>query len=157
MKIKKELLISGNITEEEIQELQNELSDQDFTINKLITKSYTVSEFLQILFSDLNVISFTRDFILGGLLTASWIQIKKVIKKLEKRKKKVKTISYDIEVKSKKNMTYILNFVSQQEKFEILIELAEKKINLEFINELNDERRIYISIDSENRLIIERF
>jgi len=157
MKKAYEVLIQGDITQNEIDELVLELDNDDLVIDKLLTKSQTPQDFLNLVFNDFNAISFTRDFVLGGLLTASWKIISSVVEKLRKKNKAIKNVCYEIEIKIENEQSKFLIFVESPENFEMLIEKTEGQINLEFIQNIGDANQIYISLDSDNTLQIKKF
>ena len=157
MKKAYEILIQGDINQNEIDELILELDNDDLVINKLYTKSQTTQDFVQLVFSDFNVISFTRDLAISGLLTTSLTILKSVINKLKKRNKKIKNVTYEVEIRRGDGKSFSLIFVDNPENFEILIEKADDKINLEFIQDIGDSHMIYISLGLYNSIFISKF
>jgi len=151
------VLISGNITELEIKELQNELSNENINIDKLQVKSQTIQDIIQLVLQDFNLICFTRDFVLSGIVKASYSIVNKVVKKLEKKNKKIGNVGLEFEVSTKKGKPVIIKFNSKPENFELLISQVDKIVTIKFIDELTNERQVFISIDSDKKINIKKF
>lgn len=149
MKKKGELLISGNITKEEISELSKLFSDIE--VHKLETKGLTPVEFLQIVFNDFEIVTFTRDFILGSVLTGTLDQIRKIIKYLKERNKKAKNISIEFQLKTE-NKTLMLNIVCEPNKLDLLIDLTNNEI-LSIIESADDNCLVHITWNTKRNEI----
>ena len=152
-----EVLISGNITELEIKELQNELYSENIKLEKHLVKSQTIQDLIQLVFQDFSLISFTRDFVISGILSTSWCAVNKVVKSLEKKNKKIGNVGLEFEVSTKNGKPVIIKFNSKPENFELLISQADKIVTIEFIEELTHERQIFISLDSDKKFNIKKF
>ncbi len=157
MENKYEILIKGNISENELTQLQTELSSNDFVIDRIFTKSKTVQELLELIFQDFSVISFTRDLVLSGLLSLGWNSMKKVKTALEKKNKQVETFACQFEISNSHGKSFAIDFVSESDEFEILIKQVDEKITIEFMDSLTSERRIIINLDSDKKLKINKF
>ena len=90
--MKNEILVTGNISESEIDHLNKELSE--IKVIKAQTKGLSKSEFIQLVFHNFEVLTFTRDFILSVALTNSVKQINKIIQYFQKRNKKTAICKY---------------------------------------------------------------
>ncbi|WP_282124112.1 hypothetical protein [Algibacter mikhailovii] len=145
MKKKNEIILSGLITKSEIAAIKKIAPDS--SIHKMETKGLTPLDYVQIAFYDFNVISFTRDFILGMVLTGGLKQIKKILDYLKTKKKRAKNIAVEIQIKTE-NKSFLLYMVSNPEKLDILIYLTNKEM-LTIVEQATDNSHVHVIWNSQ--------
>lgn len=116
-----------------------------------------MTKIFYVIFNDFSLISFTRDLIISDLLTASFNQVKIILQVLKERNKKVKNLSFEYEIQSKDSSSLFLNITSTPEKMEIFIDRIDESINFEFINNSNEKSQIFVSLDENDKITIQKF
>ena len=127
--MKNEILLTGNISESEIDHLNKELSE--IKVIKAQTKGLSKSEFIQLVFHNFEVLTFTRDFILSIALTNSIKQINKIIQYFQKRNKKLQSVNIEIQIKT-----------------------ADKEFQLDIITKSTDDIGLILDLTNERMEII---
>jgi len=143
--MKNEILLSGNIPDSEINEIQSFISESN--VIKMQTKAFDPTEVIQLVFQDFNLLSFTRDFFLGGLLTGTLTQVKLIIDFFKKRRKPIALINIEVKVKQD-DMELLLYISSTPENLDLTIDLTNQK--MEFIFNLIDKESFVQVILSKN-------
>ena len=125
--MKNEILLTGNISESEIVQLNKELADVE--IIKAQIKGLPSSEFIQLVFHNFDILTFSRDFILEIAIKRSVNQIKKVIQFFKKRNKKIETINIGIQIKTEEK-DFRLDIISENsENIDLTIDLTNERMD----------------------------
>lgn len=122
-----ELLLAGPVSDQELEELNQELGDVQ--VLKYQTKGLPISEIVQLIFHNFNLITFTRDYLLATSLTTVIKQIKHAVFYLSERNKKVEYVNLNVKIKSD-NKEFTLYLSSDSERIDMAISLTEDKIKL---------------------------
>lgn len=124
------LTVSGNISRDEIKELENELKLLNVYPNKLETFSAEIPEYINLAFRNFDTIVFLRDFILAGILTSTITKIYAWSK--TKRNKEIREIwiIYIFNIEGKK---FSLNIHAGLINFEKIFNEAKQTLTIEFI------------------------
>jgi hypothetical protein len=120
-----EILLSGAVSEKEVEEIKSIISEEN--VFKMEVKGYVLQDLIQIVFNDLNIITFSRDFILGAVVTGGLTKIKSIINYFRQRNKKVKRIKIELQIKSD-NKEFTLTILSEPDDIDILIELTNDQM-----------------------------
>ncbi len=123
--MKNEVLLYGPASNQEVEELTELLNDCE--VVKLETKSQGLEEVIQIVFHDFNILTFSRDFVLGALLTGSLTQIKRIISYFKGKRKKVNAAIIDVQVKST-DKQYSLYITATPDNIDLVVELANQRM-----------------------------
>jgi len=117
--MKNELLISGvALQPQEIEELQFVLQDDTIEVHVLETKGLV--DLVQVVFNDFNAIGFTRDLIIGAILSKAYAAIKPVVEHL-KRRSRVNSICIEKNFITENQTPFTLYVVSDAAQFEQLL------------------------------------
>lgn len=124
--MKNEILLTGNISESEIIQLNKELTD--VKIIKTQIKGLSGSEFIQLVFHNFDILTFSRDFILENAINISVNQIKKVIQFFKNRNKKIESINIEIQIKTEEK-DFLLDIISENcENIDLTIDLTNERL-----------------------------
>ena len=138
-----ELLLTGNVSESEIQELNNQLPN--VKVIKYQTKGLPSSDLVQIVFQDLDLITFTRDFILAYALNEVIRQIKYVIKYFKSKRKRVENINLEIQIKDNDNKEFLLYISTDSERLDAAITMIDDKLEM-IIDQVKHGKTIQVEL-----------
>jgi len=138
-----ELLITGNISETEVELLQSKLSDVE--VIKYQTKGYTPDEFVQLVFHNLDALTFTRDFLLANALNYVIAQIKFAVKFFKSRNKRVEHINLHVQLKDS-NKEVLLYISAESDRIDSAISMTDEQIEI-IVKNAKPNQTIHIKLD----------
>lgn len=139
--MKNEVLLTGNISESEIDYLNKQLSE--ITVVKTQTKGLSKSEFIQMVFHNFEILTFTRDFILSIALTTSINRINKIIQYFQSRNKKIQSVNIEIQIKTA-NKEFQLDIITEStDDIALILELTNQRMEM-IINKADNNSRMEI-------------
>lgn len=141
-----EILISGDVTNAEISEIQNEFSD--IIIRKHETKSIDVSDVVNFVFRGFDSISFSRDFFLSFFITSL---TRKVLNFLKGKNKVVGNLWFILSFIKSNGKEKVINFYCSSDNYSEMFEEADKILNSEIIDNFPDDK--LISIQFTNHIL----
>lgn len=144
-----ELLLSGNVAEDEVNELNELMSNVEVVQYQI--KGLSPTELVDIVFHNLDVVSFTRDFILSNALNTVISQIKLAITHFRIRNKKIGTIAMHIQIKNDETK-FMLYMTSNSDNLDHTISLVDNKIN-EIVIIANDGCTIHVNMNQQSNNI----
>lgn len=147
-----ELVLQGNIESDELSTL-GEIFDDDTTISKMKVKSGGIEEVIHLIFHDFNTITFTRDFILGGVLTGIITKLKQAIVFFKGRNKIVNSISIEIQ-REYNGKTFMISCVSHPSTLDFIIKNLSTHITIQLIESIENKDTIHISCDENKNIDI---
>jgi hypothetical protein len=153
MESRNEILVYGNISDSEIKELSESIPESE--VIKVQTKGLSPADYVQLVFHDFTLLSYTRDFILSALLGLSLTQVKKAVKYLRNRNKVVKTASIEVQIKTK-SLEFLLTLTSPPDKLDLLLELSNDKIDI-IVEDAENGSLMQVTIkEGENSIVINK-
>ncbi|HEX4849382.1 MAG TPA: hypothetical protein VFV08_01185 [Puia sp.] len=160
-KIKKDkLLIQGNFSEEELEEVKREIGTEDFEITKYVSlhiynKLPGNEDFLNLIFNDFHITTFLRDYLFGECLAAIIKGIQKVSSFLiHKKKKQINNITVFLEVEKSDKTTVFVNVRAKFDKIDLLIQEVNTSISDNFFERIPIGKNVSITLDQRDNLKI---
>lgn len=141
-----ELLLNGPVSDQEVEELNHAL--EGVQILKYQTKGLTTSEIVQLVFHNLDLIIFTRDYLLATSLNAVIGQIKHAVSYFSERNKKVKYVNLEVQIKSD-DKQFLLYLSSDSERLDTAISLTDDKLKV-IINSASNGETIQVKLNEES-------
>ena len=139
-----DVLLNGQFTEEERDELSKELK---LPVFEYVTKSIDPQEIVRILFRDFDAWTFLRDGILFSTISST---TKKTLSWVKKKKKNAK-IQLAIEVLVKRNAeSFSLNIFVPADDVDNFFLMLMTELNDDFIEGIQDKEILSIGKDDEN-------
>jgi hypothetical protein len=120
-----EILLSGAVSEKEVEEIKSIISEEN--VFKMEVKGYVLQDLIQIVFNDLNVITFSRDFVLDIVMSGVKTKLKSILNYFKQRNKKVKGIKVELQIKTD-SKEFNLTLLSEPDDIDILIELTNDQM-----------------------------
>lgn len=126
--MKNEILLTGKISEKEI-----DLLNKEFTNIKVIkaqTKDLCESELIQLVFHNFDILTFSRDFILSIAINSSIKQINKIIQFFKKRRKKLESVNIEIQIKAEEKEFRLDIIFNRADEIDLIVDLTNERMDL---------------------------
>lgn len=138
-----QIVISGNISDDEILELQNEFVNEGLSIDRMNTKSNEITEGIHLIFRNFEIIDFVRDSFLDLLLANAFKKIKSIIFRL--KDKNIASLRFELRFKKRNGKIKVVNFSCEHDVIDEAVLELNKILNSELIENFADNKVILIT------------
>jgi hypothetical protein len=139
-----ELLLNGPVSDQEVAELNQDLEGVE--VLKYQTKGLSTSEVIQLVFHNLDIVTFTRDYLLATSLNAIIGQIKYAVSYFSRKNKKVKYVNLEVQIKNN-DKEFLLYLSSDSERIDTAISLTDNKMKV-IIDSASNGETIQVKLDT---------
>ncbi|WP_299762375.1 hypothetical protein [uncultured Pontibacter sp.] len=137
------LLLVGNVSETEVEELNKQLLGVKVTTYQ--PKGLSLTEAVQLVFDNLDLLTFSRDFILANALNYIISQVRSTIDYFKSRNKKIDSIILQIRIKEGEK-EFSLYVSSDTERVDTAIKMIDDQID-DIVAQANHGNTIRLALD----------